>query len=96
MQVLSDEKQRRERLVSEQTNVVVRSVLPYRARLYLFLMTFSQSYIFIYRKREIKKIEVDMEQGRHNTGIDLNRVIRSDLYALLKKLESERNELITE
>jgi hypothetical protein len=60
VQVLSDEKQRRERLVSEQTNVVVRSVLPFRARLYLFLMRFSQSYIFIYRKREIKKIEVDM------------------------------------
>ena len=36
-----------------------------------------------------------MHQGRQNTGIDLNRLVRSDLFAHLKKIESEKNELIT-
>ena len=44
----------------------------------------------------MQKISSDMEKGHHNTGIDLNRLIRSDLLALLRKIEAEKGEVITE
>jgi len=34
----------------------------------------------------------DMEFGRYNTGIDLLRVIRSDLQAIMRRYESEKGE----
>ena len=34
----------------------------------------------------------DMEHGRPNTGVDLIRIIRSDLFAFLKNWEQENKQ----
>jgi predicted nucleotide-binding protein (sugar kinase/HSP70/actin superfamily) len=61
---LIKERERREKLVAEQTLVVKSSVVPIRATFYLFLMGFSNSFVFIRRPKDMLRLLTDMEQGR--------------------------------
>jgi len=62
-QAITVEKQRREKLVTEQTLKVLKKI-PYRASFYLFLINFSsKSFIFVRRKRDMQKILSEMESG---------------------------------
>lgn len=58
---LQKEKDRREKLVAEQTIFVKSNVVPIRATFYLFLMGFSNSYVFIRRSRDMTRVLQDME-----------------------------------
>ncbi len=82
-----EDQERIERLVADQTIFIKQKVLPYRARIYLWLMSFSQSYIFIHRARDMLSIHEDMKLGKDNAGIDLIRFIRSDLYTAIRLWE---------
>lgn len=54
-------------------------------------MKFSSSYIFIHRERDMVRIVSDMEQGSQDSSIDLNSIIRADLFAYLKRWEKDNN-----
>jgi hypothetical protein len=64
-------------------------MLPWRAKLYLFLMKFTSSVLFIQRRHDLEVIKEDMESGRYNADIDLHRHIRTDLYTILIRTEDK-------
>jgi len=85
---LDNERERRYKLIQEQAQVVIETVLPMRAAFYLRLLQLCENFIFIKSQKEMSKVLSDMEQGKRNLSIDLVRFIHSDLYAYLSLYEN--------
>jgi hypothetical protein len=60
-------------------------VLPFYARLYIWLKSRSNSYIFIYRASDMVDIFQEVSKGQEGSGVDLVRILRKDLQAYVKK-----------
>ena len=72
----------------EQTKKVIDSLVPFRARLYLWLMAHqTRSQLFVNRYRDVNRVYSEALKGQQSTVIDLIRLIRSDLFAYLRLWE---------
>ena len=72
----------------EQTKKVIDSLVPFKARLYLWLMTHqTRSQLFVNRYRDVNRVYSEALKGQQSTVIDLIRQIRTDLFAYLRLSE---------